>query len=390
VKLFFEDPDLDGQLQRTVAKCDCGMANPGECLTIAAAIEEGNRDSWYRAFFDFATGLQTKGANAEQAGHAVSARGYYLRACEYFRNAFFYHRDDLDSPELHAAYRASRDCFRAALPLLAHSITVHVVVGPDATYPGYLALPSSASAEPVPALIMPGGYDGTEEEFYPALVEAAARGYAAYCFDGPGQGGTLYEQRVVMRPDWENVIPAVFDAIASLPEVDDSKVAIMGRSFGGYLAPRAVAGEERFAALIADPGQYDLGAALTSRVPPPLLERIGEDSDEAEAAFQSMLEHEPMRRLFLPRMATHGCALLEYTNEGYAQQIHCPTLICDNETDIVSTGQGQLLADHLTCPTQFIRFTAAEGAEGHCEGMAGVVFYARAFDWLDATLAQRC
>ena len=60
--------------------------------------------------------------------------------------------------------------------------------------------------------------------------------------------------------------------------------------------------------------------------------------------------------------------------------------VTDNETDVVSTGQGQLLYDALTCPKTFRRFTRAEGAEGHCEGMGQIVFWTATFDWLDSTL----
>ena len=58
----------------------------------------------------------------------------------------------------------------------------------------------------------------------------------------------------------------------------------------------------------------------------------------------------------------------------------------DNETDVVSTGEGQQLFDALTCPKEFRLFTLKEGAEGHCEGMASVVFWTAAFDWLESTL----
>ena len=396
MRLYFEDAEQDAQLQRTIAKCDYGMANAGESLAIAAAIEPGDRDAWHRAFFEFGERLRDKAGEAERGGHAVTARGCYLRASEYFRTASFYHRDRLDSEALQRAYGASRECFRAALPMLGISVSPLKVEGPDATYGGYLALPDPLPAEPLPAIILPGGYDGTAEEGYPALVEATARGYAAYAFDGPGQGGTLYEQRVFMRPDWEVVLPPVFDAVASRREVDETRIALLGRSFGGYLAPRAAAGEPRLAALIVDPGQYDIGAALKARLGDELSGRITEDSEEAAAAFEQLLGVEPVRKLFAPRMATHGIAtvqpylrsMLEYTNAGYAERIACPTLVCDNETDPISSGQGQLLAEHLSCPVSFVRFTAADGAEGHCEGMAAVVFFARAFDWLDEKLGR--
>jgi hypothetical protein len=42
-----------------------------------------------------------------------------------------------------------------------------------------------------------------------------------------------------------------------------------------------------------------------------------------------------------------------------------------------------MLYDHLTCTKQFRLFTKAEGAEGHCEGMAPTVFWDAAYDWLD-------
>ena len=39
----------------------------------------------------------------------------------------------------------------------------------------------------------------------------------------------------------------------------------------------------------------------------------------------------------------------------------------------------------MACMSLFFRlFTRAEGAEGHCEGMAPIVFWTAAFDWLDA------
>ena len=124
---------------------------------------------------------------------------------------------------------------------------------------GYVLTPAGV-AEPCPTIMHIGGYDGTAEELYASAPPALARGYAFVAIDGPGQGATLYEQRMPMRPDWENVVPAMFDAVAALPEVDPGRVVLVGRSFGGGLAPRGAAGEQRLAAMIVDPGQFDLGS----------------------------------------------------------------------------------------------------------------------------------
>lgn len=75
-----------------------------------------------------------------------------------------------------------------------------------------------------------------------------------------------------------------------------------------------------------------------------------------------------------------------YSSREQVGSITCPSFITDNETDVVSTGQGQLLFDALSCPKEFRRFIQSEGAEGHCEGMAPVVFWTAAFDWLETTL----
>src|SRR6202046_5822709 len=107
MKFYLDDVGFDGQLQRSVGKADAGMANVGECLAIAEQITEGNRDSWYQAWSEFATGLVARGEQARSAGHRVSARNVYLRATEDFRQAFFFHREDLDADQLQRVYAAS-------------------------------------------------------------------------------------------------------------------------------------------------------------------------------------------------------------------------------------------------------------------------------------------
>lgn len=386
MKLFFDDPLFDGQLQRSVAKADSGMANIGECLVIAAQITNGDRTSWYRAWSTFAGRLVEQADAALAAGHPVSARDAYLRAAEYFRQAFFFHRDDLDGEELRSAYRAGVTAFRAALPLLPYPGRIL-----DGGLSGYLFTPVGA-AGPFPTLLHIGGYDGTAEELAASARPALERGYAFAAVDGPGQGAVLYDQRIPMRPDWENVVPAMVDALTTRPEVDHHRIVLVGRSFGGLTAPRGASNEPRLAALIVDPGQYDLGVAV-GRLGP-LAPRL--DDPTADPQFQDLLDNPSMAAFLAPRMVTNGTPtvrgffqdLARYHNRDAAPRITCPTYVTDNETDTVSTGQGQVLFDHLHCEKEFRRFTLAEGAEGHCEGMAPVVFWTAALDWLDDLLAR--
>jgi pimeloyl-ACP methyl ester carboxylesterase len=381
VKLYFDDESFDGQLQRSMGKTS-DMASVGECLAIAERITPGDRDSWYRAWSDFATRLFDQGAQALDAGRRASARSLFLRSTEYFRQAFFFHRDDLDGRELRSAYPASVRAFRAALPLLGHRAEVL-----SDGLSGYFFAPRESGGG-LPTILHLGGYDGTAEELYDAVEPALARGYAVAAVDGPGQGSMLYDQRVPMRPDWEEVVPGMVDELMRNPEVDPDRIVLVGRSFGGLLAPRGASGEHRLAAMIVDPGQFDLGQVV--------LGRLGElgarvDDPAADDQFESLLTIPALRAIFAPRIVTHGVTsvraycrdLLFYTNEETAAAITCPSFVTDNEVDLVSTGQGKILFDHLTCAKTFRLFTQAEGAAGHCEGLAPVVFWTSAFDWLD-------
>jgi hypothetical protein len=384
MKLYFDDDGFDGQLQRSVGKCDAGMANVGECLYIASRITAGDRDSWYVEWSTFADGLVAQATAADRGGHATSAASLRLRAAEYYRQAFFWHRDDFDGNELRNAYPASVDAFRRALADLPRPGRVV-----DGDTPGYLFAPPGAG--PFPTILHIGGYDSTAEELYASVYPALDRGWAFVGLDGPGQGRVLYDRRTPQRPDWEHVVPGMFDLVAAQPEVDARRIVLVGRSFGGVLAPRGAAGTPGLAALIVDPGQYDMAAGLSARVGA-LWPHV--DDPAFKVRFDALLDIPALRTLLGPRMATNGVAdpqayfqdMRRYTAAPLAPAIRCPSFVTDNETDVVSTGQGQQLYDAMTCPKTFRRFTRAEGAEGHCEGMAPIVFWTAAFDWLDTTL----
>ena len=386
MKLYFDHEGFDGQLQRSIGKADSGMANVGECLAVAEKVVPGDRDGWYTAWSGFAERLVEQAREASKGGHRVTARGSYLRAAEYFRQAFFFHREVLRAQRLQSAYRASVEAFRSALGLLDEGVRV---LSGDLS--GYLFSPAGIPG-PYPTILHIGGYDGTAEELYASAYPAVSRGYAFAAIDGPGQGGVLYDHSVPMRPDWENVLPGMFDALTELPEVDAARVVLVGRSFGGFLAPRAASGESRLAAMIVDPGQFDMGAAVARRLGP-LAEQIDDPSSEAE--FERLLELPALKALLEPRMTTHGVRsvrgyfseMMRYTNADAVSRVSCPSFVTDNETDEISTGQGRELFERLTCPKRFRLFTKEEGAEGHCEGMAPILFWNASFDWLDSLLA---
>lgn len=395
----FSVKDFNGQLQRTLGKVYLGAACLGEVLALAETIEDGSAASWHAAWSGLGERLAARAQQAEADGGRASARALWLRACEAFRQSGFFHRAALDSAELQAAWRASESAFAAAMALGPWRSRAVRIPFEGRFLHGWLSLPEAAET-PCPTLIAPSGYDSSAEEtMLLAGFPALARGYAVLSVDGPGQGKTLYdrETRAFMRPDYETVLRAVLDFAQAQPEIDERRMAAIGCSFAGYLVPRGAAEETRLCAMIADPGQYDMGAALLARLPPNMAARLDDESEEAQAMFEALAQSRDGALMFRPRMAAHGarsvqdyCRMLrDFHNRDAAPRILCPSLICDNELDPVSTGQGERLAAAMTgARVTFLRFTRAEGAGGHCEGMGREIFDERAFAWLDGVLAR--
>ncbi len=328
MKLYFDDESFDGQLQRTVAKCDAGMANAGECLFISSRITAGDRDSWYASWSTFADGLVAQAIAAEQEVHSVSAASLRLRATEYYRQAFFWHRDDLDGKELTTAYRASVAAFRLALPHLPRLGRVL-----DGETPGYLFAPPGAG--PFPTILHIGGYDNTAEELYASPIRARSwlgvrRARRSPARQRPLRSASTAASGLGARG------PGMFELVAGQPEVDPRRIVLVGRSFGGLLAARGAAGTSRLAALIVDPGQYDMAAGLEARLGE-LWKHLDDSSERGK--FDALLESPVMRTLLGPRMVTNGVSdpqayfqdMRGYTSAALAPSITCPSFVTDNE-----------------------------------------------------------
>jgi hypothetical protein len=251
----FRTPDYNAQLVRSLGKVFLGAASIGEVTAVAGCITDGDDATWSAAWGQLADRLGERAAAAEARGDRSTARGLWLRAAEAHRQASFFRRVDLDDPLLQRRWRAARDAFRRAAALSDFALWPVAIPFDGTRLSGYLALPARADG-PLPALVVPGGYDSIAEEIMTMVgLPALARGYAVLAVDGPGQGGTLYDPqvRLFMRPDWRPVIAGLRDWLCARPEIDRKRIAAVGISFGGLLVPNGAADQPRLAALVADP-----------------------------------------------------------------------------------------------------------------------------------------
>jgi pimeloyl-ACP methyl ester carboxylesterase len=175
------------------------------------------------------------------------------------------------------------------------------------------------------------------------------------------------------------VIPTVRGEL-TLPEVAPDRLALIGMSLGGYLAPRAAAFEHRLAACVAYDGVWDFHevmAELASRaaVTPGGIETIMAENTGARWLVRNGRWTFGLSGFDELVKATAAC-----TMAGIADRITCPTLVLEAENDQFFKGQPQRLFNALTCSKQMITFREDEGGGEHCHEGALSLFHQRTFD----------
>ncbi|MGQ9625878.1 MAG: alpha/beta hydrolase family protein [Anaerolineae bacterium] len=369
------------------------MADIGECLETASRIKAEDISSWWQEWLKTAERVRGYGDKSLAWGHKISAGEAYLRASNYYRAALMYYAEPED-PELLEATKKSAACFDKAIELLSIPAQPVKIPYEDTTLPGYF-FRSPIADEKAPLLIVFEGWDAWPEETKYLADGAVKRGYHCLQFHGPGQGRALREQGLTYRPDWENVVAPVVDFAISQPGVDPERIALMGISFGGALATRAVAFEKRIKICISNPAVLSwadviYGIFLTQY--PQLLQLLEADPEAFNAAVWEFVKEIPAYNWwFKATMWKHGATspadlmikLKDFTNVDIVDKVTCQVLIMDGEAEDWSVGQAKKVYDALSCPKEYMLFTAEDTGLVHCQTGALAIASQRMFDWLD-------
>jgi dienelactone hydrolase len=88
----------------------------------------------------------------------------------------------------------------------------------------------------IPGVLLVHGWGGSQQQYLARAREIAALGCVCLTFDLRGHAGTQGQRETVSREDNLNDVLAAYDILAGQGNVDPNAIAVVGSSYGGYLA----------------------------------------------------------------------------------------------------------------------------------------------------------
>jgi dienelactone hydrolase len=339
------------------------------------ANESDHETVWKEEWAAMARTVAAEADKADAEGRKITAGDFYMRAGNYYYSA---ERMIPPGEERLGYYKEAIRCYHAAVARLYPNVE-HV----DVPYQGkamaafFMKAPGvTASA---PTVVVVNGMDNCKEmSVIFAGLEFAKRGFHTLAVDGPGQGETLRLRGIHGRYDYELAGAAAFDYLATRPEVDTKRIAIMGYSFGGYYAARIASFEKRYAAGVSlsaaywDMYNWQLQAQKNRKAGKPghanpfqwrWVMGAKDENDELEIAKKFSLA-------------------------AVAGNIECPYLVTHGQTDkVIKAEEAPKLFEAIGSKNKQLKiFTAEEGGAEHAhvdDRQKGVAFAA---DWLVANM----
>ena len=179
---------------------------------------------------------------------------------------------------------------------------------------GWLVLPQGASADkPCPLLLWVHGgpissWNSWSWRWNPWLM--AARGYAVLLPDPALSTG--YGHRMIVRgwDDWGGNpytdVMAITDVVVERPDIDASRTAMMGGSYGGYMANWIAGHTDRFKAIVSHAGLWALDQMFGTTDGPPYWRRQFGDPRSQPERYLASSPHLHADKIVTPMLLIHG------------------------------------------------------------------------------------
>lgn len=340
------------------------------CERLRARQDEPH--AWWEEWSAMAARLENTADAAEAEGLRMTAGSYYLRAGMYYFTA---ERFIVPGGEKREMGRKAIECQTRGILRRCPNVEKVEVAYEGTTLPALFMKAPGASGR-APTVVLFDGLDNCKEmSVLFAGLEFAKRGWHTLAIDGPGQGESLRLRNIRTRPDYEVAGTAAYEYVALRPDVDASKVAVMGYSFGGYYAPRIVAFDKRYCACVAFGAMHWNMEEWVDGI------RRAVRTD-AKTSAQS---HFQVPWAFGAKDLDQAVEMAKrFSLDGVAGKIECPLLVAHGENDrIVPLESAKKLYEAAGSKRKHLKiFTATEGGAEHCQvdnRQVGVDYIA---DWL--------
>lgn len=362
-----EFPWMSYQFRRALGETQAGGGAVSVCFQAASRMIPGSKESWHAEWLRVADEAFQYAAQAESAGHVMTASAAWLRATNYYRSAEFWL--DADDPRrLETFTRCEESFFNASQYFTPAAERVEVPYEDGAVLYGYFIRSPRATLGLQPVLIAFGGLDSFKEEIYFMMARAALeRGISCLIVDGPGQGATLRREKITSRPDYEVPVAYCIDYLVSRDDVDPNRIALSGSSLGGFYAARAGSREHRLAAVVSHGGIWDIHELWSDR---------GEDFGlaghikwvlGAETVAEAIEKAKP------------------YSLDGVLEDMQCPYLVVHGGHDVLGVQHARKLVDYAErhgVDVTFRLITEEETGAEHCQHDNPTLGMEIVCDWL--------
>src|SRR5574342_563685 len=211
--------------ERTSKRNIFRRAKRQEVESVLASLTKKDPALWASEWSRVAAPYETAAEKAEKAGNAKNARDAYVMAYTYYAIGRY---PVPHTPGKQANFRKSLEMYEKAGRYFDPPLERVGVPFGEKTIPVYLRVRRDGGKHPV--VINFGGIDSFKAESFEYDEALQAAGLGSCAVDMPGVG----ESPIKGSTTADSLFSAVIDYLEKRPEVDPKRIAIQGRSFGGY------------------------------------------------------------------------------------------------------------------------------------------------------------
>lgn len=229
-----QDRTLDEIRTEAIYRAENGVypligLDPADVREAFASIHTKDKDEWAAAFMAVADRYRNEAKSLEKTDPA-KANADYIRA---WRIYSFGRWPVPASSGKQRSYEKAIEAFLAHARFWDPPLEIVHIPFEGKEIIGYLRLPKNAKG-PVPVVIAVNGLDSRKEDLTESFAAILPYGIGYLAVDGPGTG----QSPIKVSETAERSLSRVLDYLQTRPEVDKTRIAIHGVSWGAYWATK--------------------------------------------------------------------------------------------------------------------------------------------------------